>query len=85
MLNALSERLSGVLKKIRGWGSLNESNIKDGIRDIKLALLEADVNYKVVKEFVDDVTMEAMGEKVLKSVKPAQQFTKAVYDSPVMG
>jgi signal recognition particle subunit SRP54 len=83
MLNALSERLSDVLKKVRGWGSLNESNIKDGIRDIKLVLLEADVNYKVVKEFVDEVTQEAMGEKVLKSIKPAQQFTKIIYDSLV--
>jgi signal recognition particle subunit SRP54 len=83
MLNTLSERLSGVLKKVRGWGSLNENNIKDGIRDIKLALLEADVNYKVVKELIDYVTQEAMGEKVLRSLKPAQQFTKVVYDSLV--
>jgi signal recognition particle subunit SRP54 len=83
MMNALSERLSEVLKKVRGWGSLNENNIKDGIRDIKLALLEADVNYKVVKEFIDYVTQEAMGEKVLRSLKPAQQFTKVVYDSLV--
>jgi signal recognition particle subunit SRP54 len=61
-------------------GSLNEKNIKDGLREIKLALLEADVNYKVVKEFIDGATSEAMGEKVLRSVTPVQQFTKIVND-----
>ena len=80
MLNTLSGRLSDILKKMKGWGSLNEKNIREGLRDIKLALLEADVNYKVVKEFIDGATTEALGEKVLKSVTPAQQFTKIVYD-----
>ena len=80
MLNSLSDRLSEVLKKIKGWGSLTEKNIKDGLREIKLALLEADVNYKVVKEFIDGATKEAMGEKVIKSLTPAQQFTKVVHD-----
>ena len=80
MLNSLSDRLTEVLKKIRGWGSLTEKNIKDGLREIKLALLEADVNYKVVKEFIDGATKEAMGEKVIKSLTPAQQFTKIVRD-----
>ena len=80
MLNSLSDRLSEVLKKIKGWGSLTEKNIRDGLREIKLALLEADVNYKVVKEFIDGATKEAMGEKVIKSLTPAQQFTKVVHD-----
>jgi len=80
VLNSLSDRLTEVLKKIKGWGSLTEKNIKDGLREIKLALLEADVNYKVVKEFVDGATKEAMGEKVIKSLTPAQQFTKIVHD-----
>ena len=80
MLNTLSNRLSQVMKKIRGWGSLNETNIKEGLRDIKLALLEADVNYKVVKEFIDGALEEALGEQVLKSLTPVQQFTKVVYD-----
>ena len=80
MLNTLSGRLSDVLSKMKGWGSLNEKNIRDGLRDIKLALLEADVNYKVVKEFIDGASTEALGEKVLKSVTPAQQFTKVVHD-----
>ena len=80
MLNALTDRLSVIMKKVRGWGSLNEKNIRDGLREIKLALLEADVNYRVVKEFIDGATEEALGGKVLKSVTPAQQFTKVVYD-----
>jgi signal recognition particle subunit SRP54 len=80
VLNALSGRLSDILKKMKGWGSLNENNIREALRDIKLALLEADVNYKVVKEFVDEATKEALGEKVLKSVTPAQQFSKIVHD-----
>jgi len=80
MLQSLGDRLSQILKKVKGWGSLNEGNIKEGLRDIKLALLEADVNYRVVKEFIDGATAEALGEKVLKSVTPAQQFTKIVND-----
>jgi len=80
MLHSLNDRFSQIFKKVKGWGSLNEKNIKDGFRDVKLALLEADVNYKVVKEFIDGATSEALGEKVLKSVTPAQQFTKIVYD-----
>ncbi|MCK4805387.1 MAG: signal recognition particle receptor subunit alpha, partial [Spirochaetes bacterium] len=80
MLNSLSSRLSEIMKKVRGWGSLNEKNIKEGLREIKLALLEADVNYKVVKEFIDGATDEALGENVLKSITPAQQFAKVVYD-----
>jgi signal recognition particle subunit SRP54 len=80
MLDSLSGRLSEIMKKIRGWGSLNEKNVRDGLREIKLALLEADVNYKVVKEFMEGATEEAMGEKVLRSLAPAQQFTKIVYD-----
>jgi len=83
LLNTLSDRLTVVLRKVKGWGSLNEKNIKEGLREIKLALLEADVNYKVVKEFVDGTTKEALGEKVFKSITPAQQFTKIVYNQLV--
>jgi len=50
MLSSLTDRLSQIMKKVKGWGSLNEKNIRDGLREIKLALLEADVNYKVVKK-----------------------------------
>jgi signal recognition particle subunit SRP54 len=80
MLNSLTDRFSEILKKVKGWGSLSENNIKECLRDIKLALLEADVHYKVVKEFIDAATEEALGERVLKSITPAQQFTKVVHD-----
>ena len=62
MFNALTDRLSQIMKKMRGLGSLNEKNIRDGLREIRLALLEADVNYKVVKEFIDGATEAALGE-----------------------
>ncbi|MBN2323927.1 MAG: signal recognition particle protein [Spirochaetes bacterium] len=83
MLTTLTQKLAGVFKKVRGWGSLTEGNIKEGIREIRLALLEADVSYKVVKSFIDKVTEEAKGEKVLKSLTPSQQFTKIVHDNLV--
>jgi len=80
VFNALTDRLSQVMKKMRGWGSLNERNIRDGLREIRLALLEADVNYKVVKDLHRRRDEDALGEQVMKSVTPAQQFTKVVYD-----
>jgi signal recognition particle subunit SRP54 len=77
---SLSEKLSGVFKKLRGKGVLTEQDINDAMREVKLALLEADVNYKVVKEFVADVKEKALGEEVLKSLTPAQQVVKIVND-----
>jgi signal recognition particle subunit SRP54 len=80
VLNALNDRFSDIFQKIKGWGSLNEKNIQEGLRDIRRALLEADVNYKVVKTFIEGASREALGEKVLRSVTPLQQFTKIVND-----
>ena len=80
---SLSEKLSGVFKKLRGKGVLTESDINEAMREVKLALLEADVNYKVVKEFVADVKEKALGEEVLKSLTPAQQVVKIVNDELV--
>lgn len=75
---SLSEKLSGVFKKLRGKGVLTETDINDAMREIRLALLEADVSYKVVKDFVADVKERALGEEVLKSLTPAQQVLKIV-------
>ena len=80
---SLSEKLSGVFKKLRGKGVLTESDINEAMREVKLALLEADVNYKVVKEFVADVKEKALGEEVLKSLTPGQQVVKIVNDELV--
>lgn len=74
----LSEKLQGVFKGLKGKGSLTEKDINDAMREVKLALLEADVNFKVVKEFVSDVKEKALGEEVMKSLTPAQQVIKIV-------
>jgi signal recognition particle subunit SRP54 len=83
MFENLSDRLEGAFKNLRGQGQISESNIKDVMRDVKMALLEADVNFKVVKEFVAKVQEKAVGEQVLTSVSPAQQMVKIVHDELV--
>ena len=65
-------------QKLRGKGKLNEKDIKDAMREIKLALLEADVNFKVVKEFVNIVSEKALGQEIMESLTPAQQLVKIV-------
>ncbi|WAM32540.1 signal recognition particle protein [Caldicellulosiruptor naganoensis] len=83
MFSSLSEKLQDVFKKLRGKGKLTEKDIKDAMKEVKLALLEADVNYKVVKDFINTVTQKAVGEEVLESLTPAQQVIKIVYDEMV--
>lgn len=78
MLQGLAEKLADALKKFKNKGVLTESDIKEGMRAIKLALLEADVNYNVVKEFVAKVSLRAKGKEVLESLLPAQQIVKIV-------
>ncbi|MBR4411841.1 MAG: signal recognition particle protein [Firmicutes bacterium] len=79
----LSEKLQGTFKKLRGKGVLQESDINDAMREVKLALLEADVNFKVVKEFVASVKEKCMGAEVLGSLTPGQQVIKIVNDELV--
>lgn len=74
----LSDKLGAAFKKLRSKGKLNESDVKEAMREVRLALLEADVNYKVVKDFVAKVSERAVGEEVLKSLTPAQQVIKIV-------
>lgn len=76
----LSGKLSAVFKKMRGRGKLKESDIKEAMREVRLALLEADVNYKVAKDFVAAVTEKAVGDEVLESLTPAQMVIKIVND-----
>ena len=78
MFEGLTEKLSNAFKKFRNKGKLTEADVKEGMREVKLALLEADVNFKVVKEFVKAVTEKAVGSKVLESLVPAQQIIKIV-------
>lgn len=80
MFESLGERLQNALHKIKGYGKITEENIADMMREIRLALLEADVNYKVVKEFTNRVKEKALGEEVQKSLKPGDLFVKIVKD-----
>ncbi len=75
---SLGDKLQGVFKKLRGKGKLNEKDIKEAMREIKLALLEADVNFKIVKEFIAKVSEKALGAEILESLTPAQQLVKIV-------
>ena len=75
---SLSEKLGAAFKKLRSKGKLNETDIKEAMREVKMALLEADVNYKVVKDFVKTVSERAVGQEVLESLTPAQQVIKIV-------
>ena len=83
MFENLGDRLQNALDKIRGYGKITEDNIGDMTREIRLALLEADVNYKVVKEFINNVKEKALGEEVKKSLKPGEMFVKIVKDELV--
>ena len=84
MFENLGDRLQNALNKIKGYGIITESNIGDVTREIRLALLEADVNYKVVKEFINNVKEKALGEEVAKSLKPGEAFVKIVKDELVL-
>ncbi len=83
MFDSLADRLSQAFKKIRGQARLDETNIQEGLREVRLALLEADVNFKVVKDFVDRVRERALGQDVLKSLTPGQQVVKIVHEGLV--
>ena len=80
MLDQLSQRLQKVLKTLRGEGKLSVANVEEAIREIRLALLEADVNFKVVKDFVETIKQKATGQEVLESLTPTQQVIKVVRD-----
>jgi len=84
MFNTLSEKLESVFKKLRGQGLMTEDNIKDALREVRLALLEADVNFKVVKDFVESVRTKAIGVEVLQSLSPGQQIIRIVHDELVV-
>ncbi len=80
MFESLTEKLENAVNKIKGYGVITEENISDAMREVRLALLEADVNYKVVKEFTNKVKEKALGEEVKKSLKPGDVFLKILKD-----
>ena len=83
MFDSLSDKLESVFKKLRGQGVMTEDNIKEALREVRLALLEADVNFKVVKDFVENVRSKAVGTEVLNSLSPGQQVIRIVHDELV--
>ncbi len=80
MFENLSDRLDSVFKKLKGHGTLNEKNIEDGLKQVRMALLEADVNYKVAKNVISDIKTRALGQEVMQSLTPGQQVIKIVND-----
>ncbi len=83
MLEDLSQRLESIFKTLRGYGKLSEKNVTDSMKEIRRALLEADVNFKIVKDFVTSVEQRAIGQDVLRSVTPGQMIVKIVHDELV--
>ncbi len=80
MFDNLSDKLNSAFKALRGHGTLSEKNIQDGLKQVRMALLEADVNYRVAKKVISDIKERALGQEVMKSLSPGQQVVKIVYD-----
>ena len=83
MFDTLSDRLTGVFDRLRGRGALNEADVREAMREVRVALLEADVALPVARKFIDAVTEKAVGQQVLKSIPPGQQVVKIVNDELV--
>ena len=83
MLDTLTEKFSGVFRSLSGRGRISEENIRESMREVRTALLEADVNHKVVKDFTDAVVTKAVGQEVIRSLQPGQLMVKIVYDELV--
>ena len=83
MFDSLTSKLDTVFRNLRGLGKISESNVSDSLRDVRLALLDADVNFKVVKDFIDAVKAKSLGVEVVQSVQPGQQIIKIIHDELV--
>ena len=84
MFGQLQDKFTKIFKIVKGHGKISENNIADAIRQIRLALLESDVNFKVVSKFINNVKEKSMGQKVFDSVTPGQQFIKLVLDELIV-
>src|SRR5437773_10351863 len=80
MFESLTDKLELTFKRLRGQGKISEKNIDDALREVRLALLEADVHVKVVKNFIESIKARSLGQEVLQSLTPEQQFIKIVRD-----
>ncbi len=83
MFESLSQKLEVAFKKLRGQGKITPQNVEESLREVRRALLDADVNYRVAKQFIDDVQERALGQEVLNSITPGQLITKIIFDEMV--
>src|SRR5215475_9058688 len=83
MFDSLSSKLQEAFKNLRGLGKISESNVSDSLREVRLALLDADVNFKVVRDFIDQVKTKSLGQEVVQSIQPGQQIIKIIHDELV--
>src|SRR5437764_14494982 len=83
MLDSLTDKFTGVFRALSGRGRISEENIRESMRDVRSALLEADVNFKVVKDFTEAVVEKAIGQEVIKTLHPGEAMVKIVYDELV--
>src|SRR4051812_9439903 len=80
MFDSLSGKLQNAFKNLRGLGKISESNVSDALREVRMALLEADVNFKVARDFIERVKTKALGAEVVQTVQPGQQIIKIISD-----
>jgi signal recognition particle subunit SRP54 len=83
MFDALSQKLQNAFRNLRGLGKISESNVSDSLRDVRMALLDADVNFKVARDFIEQVRIKALGQEVVQSIQPGQQIIKIIHDELV--
>src|SRR5437667_6509004 len=83
MFDILSSKLQNAFKNLRGLGKIAESNVSDALREVRLALLDADVNFKVARDFIEKVKGKSLGQEVIQSIQPGQQIIKIIYDELV--
>src|SRR2546426_4065509 len=83
MFDGLTRSLTEAFKKLRGRGRITESNVKEGLREVRKALLEADVNFNVVNQFIERVTQKSVGQEVLRTLDPSEQIVRIIYDELV--
>src|SRR5258706_9164867 len=83
MFDTLSGKLQNAFKNLRGLGKISEANVADSLREVRLALLEADVNFKVAGDFIERVKAKSLGQEVIQSIQPGQQIIKIIYDELV--
>src|SRR3954464_11447278 len=83
MFDTISGKLQNACRNLRGLGKISESNVSDSLREVRLALLDADVNFKVVRDFLERVKTKSLGQEVIQSIQPGQQIVKIIYDELV--